>query len=144
MVVDVSDWSEVELNGALAFLAKTQVSPELGDLEDCPDWVRICALIYVSDLLKGDDDTPEIKAHIFQASTNYEKRAVAKILAARTDLWDRQDWLKGVDDKRLKDDFGRRDSVPDWVADAAIRNIQQQIFNLSTRQRRNPAERNPI
>ena len=135
MLLDMKKWSEDELKKGVCFLAKTQDAPELGDLEDCPDWVRVCALDYVSSLLK--DDAQEIKPHIFQARTNYEKRMRAKLIAARDELFHRLDWLSG--NSAYRERFGRLDAVPDWVAEAAARNLKQQIFNISTGQRKNPA-----
>lgn len=136
MLRDLKMWNDDELKRGVCFLAQTTDAPELGDLADCPDWVRTCALKYVEFLLEGGPETP-IEANVFQAQTNYEKRMRAKLIAARDELFHRLDWLSGNSEYRER--FGRLDAVPDWVAEAAARNLKQQIFNISTGQRKNPA-----
>ena len=40
MMRDLDTWSKDELFRAFTFLTKAEEAPELGDLEDCPQWVQ--------------------------------------------------------------------------------------------------------
>lgn len=139
MMRDLATLSEDELLRAVAFLANAEEAPDLGDLADCPAWVRECATDYIRRLLEPEPEP--IDTFIAPAKTNYEKRQRAKLLAVRAAMFDRFDWLEGKDCADLREEFGRRDALPDWVAEAAAREVKQQIFNLSTGQRHNPGER---
>ena len=143
ILVDPSAWSVSELEFAKTALDSGDGS-ELGDLSDCPEWVRFCASRYIETLASVEEAATPKPPRIFQAKTDYERRTRRQIIVARADLWRRQDWLKGGRAEDLEEDFGKSSGVPDWVKTAALRELQQQIFNLSTAQRRNPAERNPL
>lgn len=141
MVADLTTWDRQDLIDAKAFLDNAGNHTDLGDLSDCPEWVRFCASRYIDSLTTTEEQDTVQPAPIFQARTDYERKMKAKIAAHRADLWDRQDWLKG---RSNEEQFGQVAGVPDWVREAAIRDLQQQIFNLSAGQRRNPAVRNPL
>ena len=143
LLVDPSAWSSAELEFAKTALDSSDIS-ELGDLADCPEWVRFCASRYIETLAANEEVATPKSPRIFQATTDYERRTRRQIIVARSDLFRRQDWLKGDKSKDLEEDFGQSSAVPDWIKIAAVRDLQQQIFNLSTGQRRNPAERNQL
>jgi hypothetical protein len=134
---DFAKWPINELKSAVLFLEKSDSAPNLGDLSDCPDWVRASALDYLRHVI-APANCKAVVTTISQVTTCYEVKMRAKILAARADLWEREDWLNGANDPSLNERFGSLNGVPDWVVKAAVCDIRQQIFNLSTGQRRNP------